>query len=158
MVQQQPALDAINPTWSPFDFIGWGAVPAAKFAGQEIAAKIAAKQLARAAAKRDVSWVRNTPMGQFQSKFKHAEIFGIKGNPNKKSLEAYKKAIEQHVKSPNTVVKQGTYHKKPMTHYYNEKTGINVMRDGNGKFKSAWKLTKSQKEHIRKGNLGGGKK
>lgn len=90
---------------------------------------------------RNTRWIQNASRKQLQSKFKHAKIFGIKGNANNKTLEAYKKALENHVKSPDTKVIKGTYHKKPVTHYYNDKNGINVIRDKNGEFNSAWKLT-----------------
>ncbi len=121
-------MDAINPTVSPLDFVGFSdslakaavrevMVPAAR-AGASAAVRISVELAAKM---RDVDWIKDTPTSQFQSKFKHAKTFGIKDNPNKQSLEAYKKAIEEHVKSPDTVVKKGTYHKEPVTHYYNEK-------------------------------------
>lgn len=159
-------LDAINPVY-PLETLtgimgGFGLAKAAVRKNAPAAAKQITKvkesSAALATKMRNTDWIENTPIGQFQSKFKHAQIFGIKGNANKQNLEAYKKAVEQHIKSANTIVKKGTYHKKTVTHYYNEKTGINVIRDNNGQFKSAWKLTKLQKEHIKNGNLGGGSK
>ncbi|PZQ46398.1 MAG: hypothetical protein DI551_05150 [Micavibrio aeruginosavorus] len=159
LVQILPGLDEINPTWSPFDFIGGGAVSATKFTAREIVAQIAAKQLAREAAMRDVSWIKNAPKSQLQKKFKHADIFGVKGNQNNKTLEAYKKALENHVRSPNTIEKSGKLHNEPVTHYYDPKTHLNVIRDSKGNFKSAWKLKEEQINYMKiNGNLGGGKK
>lgn len=105
---------------------------------------------------RDVKWIRNLSRAKLQKKFKHADVFGIKGNSNNNTLEAYRKALENHVRSPDTKVIKGTYHKEKVTHYYNPKTRINVMRDKNGEFKSTWKLGEKQRFHMMKdGSLGG---
>lgn len=54
---------------------------------------------------------------------------------------------------------KGTYHNRPVTHYYNPKTGINIIRGKDGEFISAWKLSEKQADYILKdGKLGGGKK
>ena len=114
---------------------------------------------ALAAKMRNTDWIRNAPRSQLQKKFKHAKDFGIKGNQNSKTLEAYKKALEKHVRSVETIKKLGTLHRKPVTHYYNPKTNLNVVKDNAGKFRSAWKLEKDQIFHMKTtGNLGGGKK
>jgi hypothetical protein len=95
---------------------------------------------------------------QGQSKFKHAKDFGITGNANKKTLEQFKKAIEGHVKSEDTQVIRGTYHNEKATHYYNPKTGINVVKDKFGEYRTNWKPEKAQLENLlRNGSLGGGK-
>ncbi len=152
-------VDAINPTISPLDIIGWGAVPAAKYIGRPIVTEIAKRQLAREAAKRDVEWIRNASRDQLQKKFKHANIFGVQGNQSNKTLEAYKKALEDHVKSPSTIERPGTLHKKAATHYYDPKTYLNVTKDVRGNFRSAWKLSEEQMEHMKAtGDLGGGTK
>ncbi|MCI5060225.1 MAG: hypothetical protein MRY79_04045 [Alphaproteobacteria bacterium] len=74
----------------------------------------------------------------------------MKGNRNNKTLGEFTKAIERHVKSPDTIVIKGTYRRQPATHYYNPKTGINLMRDGQGNFWSAWKLGQEQAKNILK--------
>jgi len=137
-------IDAINPTVSPLDFAGFSG-PLAKTATREViipAARASASTAMRLSSEltakvRDVDWIRNAPTSQLQKKFKHAEVFGIKGNQNKENLEAYKKALENHIRSPDVIVKKGTLHKKEVTHYYDTKTRINVMKDNTGKFKSA---------------------
>jgi peptidoglycan hydrolase-like protein with peptidoglycan-binding domain len=93
---------------------------------------------------------------QLQKKFKHAEEFGIFGNPNNKKLEEFKKALQNHINSKETEVIKGTYHKEKVIHYFNPRTQINVMRDANGKFKSAWKLSEKQIKYLTQdGKLGG---
>ncbi len=157
-VLTEPGRDAINPTWSPFDFIapGGSIVKGVAGAGAKTVGRAAGTVLART---RDVGWIRNASRSQLQKKFKHAEIFGIKGNPNNKTIKAYKKALEDHVRSSDTLVKKGILHKETVTHYYNPKNRINVMKSSSGDFKSAWKLTDDQVKHIESsGKLGGGKK
>jgi len=85
-----------------------------------------------------------------QKKFdSHAKIFGIKGNRNSQTLEKFKKSLEDHVKSSETHVIKGTYRQnQKATHYYNPKTGINVMRNEKGEFWSVWRLTKDQIKNM----------
>lgn len=159
-------VDAINPTISPLDFIGFSnslaktatkevIVPAAR-AGASTVVRLSAELTAKL---RDVDWIRNAPISQLQKKFKHAKDFGIKGNQNKENIESYKKALEKHVRSPDTIKKPGTLHRATsVTHYVNPKTGINVMRNTDGDFISGWKPSPDQMKHIlRDGKLGGSK-
>ena len=148
--------DAIEPAIGPFDILLGGAV--VKSAGS--AAVGAAGTVGRVlfSQRRDVSWIRNTPRSQLQSKFKHAKVFGIKGNSNNKNLEAYKKALEEHIKSPDTHIIKGTYHTKQATHYYNSRTNINIIRDAENEFQSVWELSKAQIQRLLKdGKLAGSK-
>ncbi len=145
------ALDAINPTISPLDLIGPGGI-----ATKGTAATLMRQLTARS---RDVSWIEKAARKKLQHAFKHAKAFGIKGNPSNKTLEQFRKELINHVRSPDTRVIKGTYHKQPVTHYYNNKTKLNVMRDQNGKLSSGWKLRPKQRFHIEKdGNIGGSKK
>lgn len=144
--------DAIHPTIGPFDLMGGGAALKSGVTAATIAVR------AISARSRDVRWIGNTLEKQFQKKFKHARIFGIKGSFNRKNLTAFKKALEEHVKSPDTRIIKGSYHKRPVIHYYNGKTKRNIIRNQRGEFESAWRLSDEQIEHIlRTGKLGGSK-
>ncbi|MGB4106988.1 MAG: colicin D domain-containing protein [Alphaproteobacteria bacterium] len=103
-------------------------------------------------------WEVNPPRNQLQKKYEHAEDFGINGNANNKTLEEFKKAIQRHADDPETQIIKGTYHKQKVTHYYNAKTKLNVIRGKSGDFKTGFKLDKRQIDHIEMyGSLGGGK-
>ncbi|MCI5060222.1 MAG: hypothetical protein MRY79_04030 [Alphaproteobacteria bacterium] len=107
---------------------------------------------------RSTKWLDDTPRRQIQRKFIHARALGVKGNQNNKNLKKFRQALKDHVKSKDTIVIKGSYHRQPTTHYYNTKTKINVMKDSEGKLRSAWELTDGQVENIlRSGNLGGSK-
>ncbi len=108
----------------------------------------------------DTKWIDKTLKSQLQSKFKHAKDLGIKGNQNKKNLEAYRKALKKHIKNKDTIVIKGTYNKvEKMIHYYNPKTNVNIMKDMNGNMRSVWKLEDKQIFHMLKDkNIGGGSK
>lgn len=95
---------------------------------------------------------------QLQKKFtKHAADFGIKGNYNSANAKLFGKAIQSHVKNRATQVIKGTYRGENVTHFYNPKTGLNVIKDANGNFLSGWKLNPTQIQHLLKsGKLGGG--
>ena len=60
----------------------------------------------------------------------------------------FETAIKKHVNDPATAVIQGTYRGQSVTHFYNSNTGVNVMKDLNGKFLSGWELTDKQKEML----------
>lgn len=142
--------DAIHSTIGPFDLIGGSAALRSGVAGATQGIKIIA------ARSRDVKWIAHTIEKQFQKKFKHAGIFGIKTGFNKKNLEAFKKALENHVKSPDTSIIKGTYHKRILTHYYNPRRKINIIRNEKGEFESVFKLNEKQHFHMMKsGSLGG---
>lgn len=109
-------------------------------------------------AKQEERWNVEFNRKQLQKKFKHAKFFKIKGNPNSSTLEEFRKSIQEHVDSPDTIIKQGTYRKKNVTHYFNKTTKINVIRDSSGQFHSVWKPSDDQILHMLKdGKLGGGR-
>ena len=86
---------------------------------------------------------------QLQNKFKHARVFGINGNENKATLELFSDAIQNHVKSKTTKVIEGTYHQtQKVIHYIDPITGINVMKDYQGKFISNWRLSAKQLNNV----------
>ena len=121
----QDLLGMVNPTISPLDLlIGPGAF-GTKLGGRTIAAHL-----------RDVSWIRNAQTSQIQHAFRHAKDFGVKGTQNKKTLSQFRKVLEDHIKSPDTKVIKGTFHNKKVTHYFNPKTNLNVIKDSSGRFRS----------------------
>ncbi|MCU9588903.1 RHS domain-containing protein [Proteus mirabilis] len=87
----------------------------------------------------------NFNKSQIQKKFKHAEDFGISGSANKQNFEAFEQAMKNHIELPTTVNISGTYRwKQDVIHYFDPKTGLNVMADKSGNFISGWKLSERQ--------------
>lgn len=97
---------------------------------------------------------------QLQSKFKHAQDFGVSGNYNPANREAFRAALQRHVDSPDTILIEGVYGRGniPVTHYYNPVTQNVVMKDRNtGEFISGWRVGADAREHLLStGRLGGG--
>lgn len=145
--------DAIHPAIGPFDLLGGGLALRGGIAGTTIAVRSAV------ARSRDVRWIANTSISKLQHIFKQAHEFGVYGTANKHTLQKLRQALERHVKSPDTVVIRGSYHKQPSTHYFNKKNGLNIIRDKHGNLVGAWKLSEDQIFHIIKnGKLGGSKR
>jgi hypothetical protein len=94
---------------------------------------------------------------QLQHAFKHAYCFGVIGSANNHTLEAFRLAILQHVKSPDTQLIQGSFWGVNVTHFLNVDNGLNVLRDLTGNFLSVWALSPVQIMHVvSSGKLGGG--
>ena len=87
---------------------------------------------------------------QLQKKFKHASNFGVNGNYNSSNAQQFENAVQNHVLSPKVKPISGTYKGQPVTHYLDPKTGLNVIKDSNGKFVSGWKLGSAQLENVLK--------
>lgn len=89
---------------------------------------------------------------QVLKKFKHANEFGITGKPFRKNFEMFKNKMIEHMKSPSTVIKGGTYKKNiEVTDYTDFETGLNVtVRQDNNKFLSCWRLEGEELENVRK--------
>ena len=85
---------------------------------------------------------------QLQHEFKHAEDFGVFGNQNNQTLAAFEKAIIDHVNSSSIRVIPGTYRGKPVVHYVDPSTGLNVFRNSLGDFWGAWKLSPEQLANV----------
>jgi hypothetical protein len=106
---------------------------------------------------RFASRVVQYPPQNLQHAFKHAKDFGITSNWSKAAGEAFRKALEAHVRDPGTLVRNGWYHGQRVTHFFNPRTGLNVIRDLNGNVVSGWRLSPGQLWHLlRTGKLGGG--
>lgn len=88
---------------------------------------------------------------QIRRKFKHAPSFGVLGNPNRRNFELFKDRIVEHMMNPLTTIKAGTYKKNiEVFHYFNEKTGLNVMiRQDDNTFLSGWKLKDDQIKNLK---------
>ncbi|MDS0474450.1 colicin D domain-containing protein [Natrinema sp. 1APR25-10V2] len=88
------------------------------------------------------------PDSQVQSKFKHADDFGVEGNWNTQNKRRYKDALSEHILNPDTEIIEGTYRGRSVKHIYNSGTGNNVMLNSDGEFVSGWKLSKKQRQHL----------
>lgn len=88
---------------------------------------------------------------QVRRKFKDAPDFGVIDNPNRENVELFKDKITEHMKDPSTIIKEGTYKKNiEVVHYFNEKTGLNVMiRQSDKTFVSGWKLNPQQQQNVK---------
>lgn len=102
---------------------------------------------------------RSITIGQreLQRKFKHAADFGVTGNANRQTLGQFSDAISDHINSSATRVIQGAYRGNPVTHFFNPRTGLNVVRNAEGDFVSGWRLSDAQRVNLlERGSLGGG--
>lgn len=158
-------VDAINETdFGPLDILIGGGVRKIGKEGIERIEKIIKDKLkeraAREAAEKVVDRTIKISSKQAQKKYKHAEDFGLPNNYNKKNAKLFVEAIEKHVKDKGTDVIKGTYQKTiKVTHYYNEKTKINVMKGLDDNFISGYSLDEKQIDFLlRTGNIGGGTK
>ena len=85
---------------------------------------------------------------QVQRKWKHAADFGVTGQYNRARALQFAQALRSHVEDPTTLVIQGTYRGEPVIHFVHPHTGLNVMRDAEGAFVSAWRLTPHQLANV----------
>ncbi|MDR1485481.1 MAG: hypothetical protein LBT09_11740, partial [Planctomycetaceae bacterium] len=89
---------------------------------------------------------------KIQHEYRHAYQFGVTGNWNKENAVAFGQAIIDHVSKKNIQVIQGTYRGNiKVTHYFDDKTNLNVMIDENGDLVGAWKLDDRQLKYLHKG-------
>lgn len=84
---------------------------------------------------------------QLQKKFKHASKFGVLGNYNSTTLRLFREELIKHMKA--NIACFGHYRNKPVYHYYDPATKLNVMVDFiTNEFISGWRLSKEQVEHM----------
>ena len=77
-------------------------------------------------------------------------------NYDKKNIQLFKQKILDHINDPNTIAIAGKYHEDIAIHFYNPKTNLNVMKNTNGEFWSAWKLSGRQHHFLKStGKIGG---
>jgi hypothetical protein len=93
----------------------------------------------------------NATRSKLQHEFKHASHFGITGNLNNTTLDAFQKAIHDHINKNITQIIEGTYRGTiHVTHYFDPTTKLNVMLDKNNSLVGAWKLTNEQINYLNK--------
>jgi len=85
---------------------------------------------------------------------RHASDFGITGNWNNANRDLFEQTLRNHVNSVHNPVR-GTYRgTTPMYHFFDERTGLNVMIDPNGNFAGGWRLSYDQIRNLRiSGNI-----
>lgn len=95
--------------------------------------------------------IKNLPseLRQYQSKFKHAEVFGIEGNYTPKKAVQFEKEVQHHIKSTDTVAKVGTYRGDKAILHINESTQRIVIQKPDGSFWSAWKGSAEQVQNVK---------
>ncbi|HVG60308.1 MAG TPA: colicin D domain-containing protein [Hyalangium sp.] len=97
------------------------------------------------------------PAKQLQKKFKHAQDFGVTSDYNPENARLFERALLAHVQDEATQIIAGTYRGKPVTHFFNPSSHLNVVRDANGDFETGWRLSPEQERHVlANGSLGGG--
>lgn len=115
--------------------------------GQKVFKK-AGLEAARARTAAETSGVLLRNQQQLQAKFKHAIDFGVSGNYSKARAAEFSQAIHKHINSPTVRPIVGTYHKKPVTHYLDPLSGLNVIADPAGNFISGWRLNPVQLQNV----------
>lgn len=94
---------------------------------------------------------------QLQHTFRHARNFGVVGKSNKQMLEKFRSALLAHVASPHTALLTGYYRNKPVVHFIDIQSRLNVMRRPDGEYLSGWKLSTKQLQcMLNTVRLGGG--
>lgn len=94
---------------------------------------------------------------QLQHTFRHARSFGIVGPQNMNTLAAFRLALREHVASATTTMRAGYYRNRPVMHFVDIATRLNVMRLPDGYYLSAWRLNPQQLRCVMNtGRLGGG--
>ncbi len=85
---------------------------------------------------------------QLQSKFKHAEDFGVAGPYSRVQATRFEQAMRAHIEDEATLVIPGLYRGEPVTHFVHPQTGLNVMRDAQHAVVSGWRLTPAQLAYV----------
>ena len=80
---------------------------------------------------------------KLQHEFKHAGDFGVTGNWNKATSEAYQKAIKNHIDTATDVYKS-TYRGDDVYVYINRNTGVGAYTDMSGNYVGGWKFNSDQ--------------
>lgn len=85
---------------------------------------------------------------QLLQAFGHAADFGITGDAGNMALFEFGAAVQAHLDGPLTRSIQGNYRGAAVTHFLDPATGLNVMRDAQGNFLSAWRLSPAQLQQV----------
>lgn len=98
-----------------------------------------------------------TTRAQIESKYKHAEDFGVTESRGKAGFDEFEQAVKHHVDNQSTIHIDGTYRGNPAILNYNPETGLVVVQSPAGQFISGWRLTEVQIANVLQyGKLGGG--
>jgi hypothetical protein len=94
---------------------------------------------------------------QLESKFKHAEVFGVTARRGHDGFRAFDDAVRRFLASPSTRRVLGTYRGRQVILSYQLGTRFAVIQGLDGTFMSAWRLRNWQIIHVaRDRSLGGG--
>ena len=85
---------------------------------------------------------------QLQKKFKHAVDLGIAGSYSNESAKAFAEALIAHVSDAAVQQIAGTFRRRPVIHYFQDATGIDVMTETDGTLISVWKLNDAQRQNL----------
>ena len=85
---------------------------------------------------------------QLLQAFGHAADFGITSGTGNMALFEFGTALQAHLDGPLTRSIQGSYRGAAVTHFLDPDTGLNVMRDAQGNFLSAWRLSPQQLQQV----------
>lgn len=80
---------------------------------------------------------------KLQHELKHSGDFGVTGNWNKATGEAYQKAIQNHIDTATDVYKS-TYRGDDVYVYINKNTGVGAYTDLSGNYVGGWKFSSDQ--------------
>jgi Colicin D len=76
---------------------------------------------------------------------KHASDFGVTGPWNQMNGALFEQALHDHINNPNVHAILGTHRGvKPVTHFYDPTTDVNVMVDAADDLDSGWRLDARQ--------------
>ncbi|HEY0226017.1 MAG TPA: colicin D domain-containing protein [Mycobacterium sp.] len=98
-----------------------------------------------------------TDRRQIESKYKHAEDFGITDPRGSAGFNKFDNTLKQFVDDPATVHVNGEYRGNPAILNYNPETGLCVIQTPDGSLVSGFELSPEQLQHVvNEGKLGGG--
>ena len=81
---------------------------------------------------------------------KHGADFGITGNWNPSRGREFVEAVNRHINGSDVTAISGGYRGNPgFTHYFNSKTNVNVVLDGQGNYVTGYKLTPAQVNDLK---------
>jgi hypothetical protein len=87
---------------------------------------------------------------KLQHLFKHAVDFGITGDWNNQTAEAFAEAIRHHINNPHVEIIAGRYRGiREVTHFFDATTHLWAAIDTNSDLVAAWKLYPSQVQDLR---------
>jgi Colicin D len=90
-----------------------------------------------------------TDRAQIERKYdKHASDFGISDPKGSAAFDKFADALKQFIHDPSTLHIKGTFKRQPVILNYNPDSGLCVVQDLDGSFRSAWKLSAEQAQNV----------